>query len=238
MSNILRPDVAILSETGVIFALEVRVEHPVSPDKALRFKNTPFMEILGEAVLQDPYTWVAIEHNLSLDKDFRCQKCARHNYLLLRQKQPDAKHIPTQLDLAQYDGLYKHIMWEQVRAIPNWQCPVCSRTLLEITTWSYRKNLGREDWLVPIASFPRQTTLICQSCKDADSDVKGKTTNQIPTHFHFTYEQIRQFIVPQPHAKSHILVYNKALEIYQKTLPAPDSVSERRLSEPALSWVR
>jgi hypothetical protein len=64
-------DVAILSNQSVVAVIEVKVHHAVDEDKKTNI-GVPFIEVLGEDVIKQPFKWNPITDRFN---KFKCKKC-------------------------------------------------------------------------------------------------------------------------------------------------------------------
>jgi hypothetical protein len=72
LSNGLIADVALMTNNNPIAAVEIRVTHAVDKKKAGELQ-IPFIELNGEDVIKDHYTWRAIAHNSQLRVCANCK---------------------------------------------------------------------------------------------------------------------------------------------------------------------
>lgn len=64
-------DVAIIVDQDIVAAVEIKVHHAVDEEKKNNI-GIPFVELLGEEVIDNPLVWNAITDKF---KKFRCKKC-------------------------------------------------------------------------------------------------------------------------------------------------------------------
>lgn len=93
-------DVVLFAGSAVAAAIEVRVSHAVTEDKAERL-SIPFIEVEGSQIVLEPGRWLPIIDSF---KPFRCQKCEDRFTRFQARVEAIAQETKTELP----DSYYRH----------------------------------------------------------------------------------------------------------------------------------
>ena len=100
-------DVAILANEDVAAAIEIKVHHAVDEKKKQNI-GVPFIELLGEEVIENPLEWNPITDKF---KSFRCKECeqaiAKYNQKITPISQQTKIEIPTTFYRTAYSSCWR-----------------------------------------------------------------------------------------------------------------------------------
>jgi predicted Fe-S protein YdhL (DUF1289 family) len=135
------------------------------------------------------------------------------------------KRIPLAAEYRSYDGAHCFALWTSLA--DSWRCPGCNRSKFEIMRWTRRTPHGQEPfwgWMaglhthhdhsqgyVDIGSGRFSEVVICDQCNSADGLAKRRLG--LPAEFSFSPDEIRQFVIPEPHGK-HRIDFERASCVY------------------------
>jgi hypothetical protein len=136
--------------------------------------------------------------------------------------------VPTEQEIKEFKGGATAKNW---RELPQeWRCPACGRTKEELIYRNSRSLNFHVQRLNPHGAPKRvPPTRVCIACWNAEKKVR--TRLRASPDFIFYPHEIGRFIIPQPHASKHKILFDVAEQVYKEALSAiKQAGAERKIS--------